>query len=173
MDIYRCPSDPKPFDFPLAMSTIGMPPPCATSPAVGKMSYVPNFSLIDWGNPSNFFPPTPERAVKTMAQVEFPAETSAFYDGTHTLPDAYFDIMDIPIQPRHSGTLNVTWADGHAKLVKARPFTDGGTDQKGGHAPDGTAILYWQVSDQGPYQDKLELRGIPFKNADGTWGLLP
>jgi prepilin-type N-terminal cleavage/methylation domain-containing protein/prepilin-type processing-associated H-X9-DG protein len=173
MDIYRCPSDPKPFDFPLAMSTIGMPPPCVASPPLAKMSYVPNFSLIDWGYPSNFFPPTPERGVKSMATVEFPAETSAFYDGAHTLPDDYFDIMDIPVQARHSGMVNVTWADGHAKSVKTRPFTDGGTVQKGGHAPDGTAILYWQVTDQGPYKDKLELRGIPYKNADGTWGLLP
>jgi prepilin-type N-terminal cleavage/methylation domain-containing protein/prepilin-type processing-associated H-X9-DG protein len=172
-DIYRCPSDPAPFDFPVGMATIGMPPVCNASPNLTKMSYVPNFALIDWGNPSNFFPPTPERAVKSMAQVEFPAETSAFYDGAHTLPDAYFDIMDIPIQARHSGRMvNVAWADGHAKVIKARPFTDGGTAQKGGNAPDGHGILYWQVTDPGPYFNKLELRGVPFRNADGSWGLL-
>lgn len=172
IDLYRCPSDPSPFDFPAAMNNIGMPQPCPANPNIGKLSYVPNFALIDWGNPSNFFPPNPARGVKTMAQLEFPAETSAYYDGAHTLPDAYFDIMDIPIQARHSGNVNVTWADGHAKLVHAKPFTDGGTTQVGGHSPDGKAISYWEVTDNGPYKGKLELRGVPFKNADGSWGLL-
>ena len=170
--IYKCPSDPSPFDFPKAMTIIGMPPACSASPALASYSYVPNFSLIDWGYPSNIFPPIAERGVKTMAQVEFPAETSAFYDGSHTLPDAFFDIMDIPIQARHQATVNATFADGHSKLVHAKPFTNGGTSQVGGHAPDGKAILYWQVTDKGPYEGKLELRGVPFKNADGTWGLL-
>jgi prepilin-type N-terminal cleavage/methylation domain-containing protein/prepilin-type processing-associated H-X9-DG protein len=170
-DLYRCPSDPSPFDFPTGMADIGMPPVCSASPSITKMSYVPNFSLIDWGDPNNFFPPDPLRLVKTMASVEFPADTSAYYDGAHTLPDQFFEIMDIPIQARHSTFVNVTWADGHAKAVKAVPFTNGGTTQVGGHAPDGTAISYWQVATPGPYQNKLELRGIPFKNPDGTWGL--
>ncbi len=172
VDLYRCPSDPNPMDFPTAMTNIGMPPLCAANPNIAKMSYVPNFALIDWGNPSNFFPPNPARGVKNLAQLEFPAETAAYYDGTHTLPDAYFDIMDIPIQARHSGNLNVAWADGHAKLVHAKPFTDGGTAQVGGNTPEGKAISYWEVTDNGPYKGKLELRGIPFKNADGSWGLL-
>ena len=51
----------------------------------------------------------------------------------------------------------------------------GGTDasgkQMGGYAPDGTPVLYWVVTTPGPYQDKMELRGIQFKNADGSWGL--
>lgn len=171
MDLYRCPSDPAPFDFPVGMAAIGMPPVCTASPALTKMSYVPNFALIDWGNPSNFFPPVPGRAVKSMASVEYPAETAAYYDGSHTLPDKYFSIMDIPIQARHSTFVNVAWADGHAKVIKATPFTDGGTAQVGGNAPDGKAISYWQVASPGPYKDKLELRGIPFKTADGSWGL--
>src|SRR5215203_5217128 len=41
MDIYRCPSDPKPFDFPLAMTIISMPPPCMANPTLTKRSYVP------------------------------------------------------------------------------------------------------------------------------------
>ena len=170
--VYECPSDPNPLDFPKAMQVIGMPPPCAASPPVRLMSYVPNFSLIDWGNPSNFFPPVPERAVKRLSQVDFPSETSAFYDGAHTLPDAYFDIMDAPIQARHRGLTNVCFVDGHAKTVRAAPFTDAAGKQIGGYAPDGHAIVYWTVTDPGPYQGKHELRGVPFKNADGTWGLL-
>jgi prepilin-type N-terminal cleavage/methylation domain-containing protein/prepilin-type processing-associated H-X9-DG protein len=172
MDVYRCPSDPRPFDFPKGMSTIGMPPACPASPAMSKTSYVPNFALINWGYPSNVFPSDPERAVKNMAAVEFPAETAAFYDGSHTLPDEMFDIMDIPVAARHhGGMLNTTYVDGHVKTVKAKPCTDASGKQMGGYAPDGTPILYWVVTTPGPYQDKMELRGIPFKNADGSWGL--
>jgi prepilin-type N-terminal cleavage/methylation domain-containing protein/prepilin-type processing-associated H-X9-DG protein len=172
--IYKCPSDGNPFDFPVGMSTIGMPPVCSSTPSLTKVSYVPNFSLIDWGYPSNFFGPAsdPERAVKTLAQVEFPAETAAFYDGTHSLPDAYLGMMDIPIQARHASQVNVTWADGHAKVIKARPYTAGGTTQVGGHSPDGKAYNYWQITSDGPYRDLIELRGVPYKKADGTWGLL-
>ncbi|MGC4048103.1 MAG: hypothetical protein QM758_30295, partial [Armatimonas sp.] len=172
-DIYRCPSNAFPFDFPLGMTTIGMPPVCNASPMLTKVSYVPNFSLIDWGYPNNFMGPAsdPNRAVKTMAAVEYPAETAAFYDGTHSLPDAYLGMMDIPVQARHAGQANVVWADGHAKQIKAKPYLAGGTTQVGGHSPDGKAYSYWQVTTQGPYFGKLELRGIPFQNADGTWGL--
>ena len=174
MDIYKCPSDPSPFDFPVGMSTIGMPPVCSASPSLTRVSYVPNFSLIDWGYPNNFFGPgsDPERPVKTMAALEVPAETSAFYDGTHSLPDAYLGMMDIPVLARHSNQANVAWADGHAKVIKLRPYTAGGTAQVGGHAPDGKAYGYWQVTSDGPYKNLLELRGVPYKNADGTWGLL-
>jgi prepilin-type N-terminal cleavage/methylation domain-containing protein len=173
MDIYQCSSDSNPLDFPKAMGVIGMPPPCAGSPDVKLMSYVPNFALIDWGYPSNFFPPVPERGVKKLSQVDYPTETSTFYDGAHTLPDAYFQIMDIPVQARHHGLVNASFVDGHAKAVRAQPFTDATGKQIGGHAPDGHAILYWTVTSPGPYQGKHELRGIPFKNADGSWGLMP
>ncbi len=173
MDVYQCASDSQPLDFPKAMSVIGMPPPCQASPALKLMSYVPNFALIDWGYPSNFFPPMPTRAVKTLAQVEYPTETSTFYDGAHTLPDAYFQIMDIPVQARHHGLVNASFVDGHAKALRAAPFTDAAGKQIGGYAPDGHSILYWTITATGPYQGKHELRGIPFKNPDGSWGLMP
>src|SRR5205085_2431712 len=158
----------------LGMSVISMPPVCSASPTITKVSYVPNFSLIDWGYPNNFFGPDsdPSRPVKTLASVEFPAETSAFYDGTHSLPDAYLGMMDIPIQARHANNVNVCWADGHAKVIKAKPYIpNGSTAQATGHSPDGKAYFYWQVTSDGPYKGLLELRGVPFKNADGTWGL--
>jgi hypothetical protein len=157
MDIYQCSSDSNPLDFPKAMGVIGMPPPCAGSPDVKLMSYVPNFALIDWGYPSNFFPPVPERGVKKLSQVDYPTETSTFYDGAHTLPDAYFQIMDIPVQARHHGLVNASFVDGHAKAVRAQPFTDATGKQIGGHAPDGHSILYWTVTSPGPYQGKHEL----------------
>jgi len=172
-NVYQCPSDPAALEFPVAMSTIGMPPLCTMNPLLSKVSYVPNFTLINWGYPNNFFGPAsdPRRAVTPLAAVEFPSQTSAFYDGTHNLPDAYLGMMDIPVQARHANNINVTWADGHAKVIKARPFLGNGTTQAAGNKPDGRAFAYWQVTSAGPYLGKLELRGIPFQNADGSWGL--
>jgi prepilin-type N-terminal cleavage/methylation domain-containing protein/prepilin-type processing-associated H-X9-DG protein len=172
MDVYRCPSDPKPFDFPKGMIAIGMPPACPASPPMSKTSYVPNFSLIDWGYPSSVFPPDPERAVKTMASVEVPVETVTFYDGTHTLPDDMFDMMDIPVQARHqAGMVNAAFVDGHARVVRTKPCLDDAGKQNGGYSPDGTPIRYWIVTTPGPYEGRMELRGIPYKKADGSWGL--
>ena len=126
------------------------------SPAVVKMSYVPNFALIDWGNPSNFFPPNPERVVKTLAAVEYPAETAAFYDGTHSLPDKYLDIMDIPIQVRHTGTVNVAWARWSREKYQGHvPSPMAAQHRWVVNAPDGKAFSYWQVTSDGPYKDKL------------------
>jgi prepilin-type N-terminal cleavage/methylation domain-containing protein/prepilin-type processing-associated H-X9-DG protein len=169
--IYACPSDPTPLNFPLAMSVISMPPPCTTSPPLQYVSYFPNYALVNWGDPNNIFGPDNGRPVATMAQVAFPADTTTFYDADGTLPDAYFSIMDEPIQARHQRMLNSAYVDGHAKVVKAQPFLDSAGVQIGGHAVDGAAILYYTVSDRGPYQGRLELRGIPCQNADGSWCL--
>ena len=168
---YVCPSNPTALNFPLAMSVIGFPPPCPSSPPINYISYFPNFALVDWGDPSNVFGPNNGRPVKTLASLEFPSDTAVFYDSTGTLPDAYFSIMDEPIQVRHSGAINAGFADGHAKVVHAKLWLNSSGAQIGGYQPDGKAILYWKVTDAGPYQDRPELRGIPFKNPDGTWGL--
>lgn len=45
--IFTCPSNPTAMDFPPMMSTIGMPPPCPSSPNLKYISYMPNFALLD------------------------------------------------------------------------------------------------------------------------------
>lgn len=169
--VYTCPSNPTAMDFPPTMAAISMPPPCTSAPLLKYISYMPNFALLDWGNPSNVFGPN-NRPVKSLAQVEFTVETSMWSDSTGTLPDAYFGLMDEPVQPRHHNTLNSSFVDGHAKNMKAKPWLDASNTQLGGFQPDGKPIRYFLLTDAGPYQNKPELRGIPFKNADGTWGLL-
>ena len=169
--LYACPSNPTAMDFPPMMATIGLPPPCTSSPTLKYISYMPNFALLDWGNPSNMFGPN-NRPVKTMSVVEYPVETAMWSDSSGTLPDAYFGMMDEPVQPRHHNTLNVSFVDGHAKNMKAKPWLDSAGNQLGGYQPDGRAIKYYQITSGGPYQNKPELRGIPFLNADGTWGLI-
>ena len=170
--VYQCPSNPTALDFPTAMGVIGFPPACPATPAIKFISYFPNFALIDWGDPSNVFGPNNGRPVKSLAQLDFPADTAVFYDSTGTLPDAYFSIMDEPIQVRHSGNINACYADSHAKVVHAKPWVDASNKQLGGFQADGKAILYWKVTSDGPYLDKPELRGVPFKKADGSWGLI-
>lgn len=169
--LYACPSNPTAMDFPPMMSTIGMPPPCTTSPLLKYISYMPNFGLMDWGEPSNIFGAGHGRAVKSIAQVEFAAETSMWADASGTLPDAYFGLMDEPVQARHHNTLNSCYADGHSKNVRAKPWLDAAGRHISGFQPDGRAIWYYRVTDAGPYQNKPELRGIPCKLASGAWGL--
>ncbi|HZO91382.1 MAG TPA: prepilin-type N-terminal cleavage/methylation domain-containing protein [Chthonomonadaceae bacterium] len=169
----RCPSDGSPLDFPLAMSVISLPPPCSAAPPVQFVSYQANYALIDDGDPNPIFGPETDRPVKRMAEVEYPVETSAFSDANVTLPGgtADFSLFDSPIQARHSGTVNSTYADGHAKLVHTKPNLDANGRQLGGYALDGKPLLDWIITDSGPYQNRDELWGIPYKNSDGSWGL--
>ncbi len=173
VQIYQCPSAPEAIDFPTVLANISFPPECPTSPPLKYLSYFPNYSLIDWGDPSNIFGPNNGRPVKTLAEVAYPVETSTFYDSTGTLPDAYFGMMDEPVQPRHASMLNASFVDGHSKVVRAKPWTDSTGKQLGGYSPDGKAILYYTVTSQGPYQNLHELRGVPTsQNPDGSWNLL-
>jgi prepilin-type N-terminal cleavage/methylation domain-containing protein/prepilin-type processing-associated H-X9-DG protein len=170
--IMLCPSDGNKLDFVVGMSVISLPPPCSASPRLDKVSYQPNYALIDNGDPNALFPGETDRPVKNLAVLEYPAETSAWSDATVTLPGgtAAFGLFDSPIQTRHTGTVNAAWADGHAKAVHTKPALAANGAQLGGNQLDGQAILDWLVTDQGPYQNRDELWGIPFKNADGSWG---
>jgi prepilin-type N-terminal cleavage/methylation domain-containing protein len=168
-----CPSDAHPLDFPTAMAVISLPPPCTTSPPLSKVSYQANYALIDDGDPNILFGAETDRPVKKLAEIEFPVETSAYADAAVTLPGgtANFGLFDSPIQTRHTGTVNSNFVDSHAKAVHTKPATDSNGSQLDGSQLDGQHILDWIVTDAGPYQNRDELWGIPFKNADGSWGL--
>jgi prepilin-type N-terminal cleavage/methylation domain-containing protein/prepilin-type processing-associated H-X9-DG protein len=171
--VMRCPSDPNPLDFPTGMSTIGLPPPCTTSPPLVKVSYQPNYAVIDDGDPNPLFAGETGRPVKTLAAIDYPVDTSLYADATVTLPggSAGFGLFSSPIQTRHMAQVNSGFVDGHAKTVHTKPFTNASGKQLGGNQLDGQAILAWIVTDGGPYQNRGELWGIPFKKADGSWGL--
>ena len=173
--INLCPSDSHPLDWTIAFSIIGLPPPCASSPNIVKTSYQWNYALIDNGDPNPLFGGGPGRPVKTLAEIEFPADTSAISDATVTLPTppgtANFGLFDSPVQTRHTGTVNAAYADGHAKAVHTKPAKDVNGNQLDGYQLDGFHILDYIVTDGGPYEGRDELWGVPYKNADGTWGL--
>lgn len=171
--VLRCPSDGRPLDFPTAMSVVGLPSPCVSSPVLSKVSYQPNYAVIDDGDPNALFPGETSRPVKTLSQIEFPVDTSLYADSTVTLPGgtAKFGLFSSPIQVRHAAQVNSGFVDGHAKTVHTKPAVDSTGKQLGGNQLDGQAILAWIVTDAGPYQNRGELWGIPYKKTDGTWGL--
>ena len=172
--ILLCPSDSRPLNFPKGMSVIGLPPPCASAPPLVLVSFQPNYAVIDDGDPNPLFGGgNYGRAVKTLAEIEFPVDTSLYSDAAVTLPggSAGYGLFNSPVQARHQNLVNAGFVDGHAKVVHTKRNLDAAGRQRGGNQLDGQAILDWIVTDAGPYQERHELWGIPYKKADGSWGL--
>lgn len=168
--IMVCPSDDKRVDPVLAFQRAGLPPICP--PALREFSYTYNYGLIDYGLDNNMFPNT-GRSVKTMAHVQYPVETVMIYDGSLVRAGGPFRAYNTPIQARHFGMVNANYVDGHARPIRARPLTDERGNQLYGQSLDERHIIYaWVVADGGPYNGKLQIRGIPYKDADGNWRLL-
>ncbi|MDW8052734.1 MAG: prepilin-type N-terminal cleavage/methylation domain-containing protein [Armatimonadota bacterium] len=169
-EIMLCPSDSKRVDPALAFQIAGLPPICP--PVLREFSYTHNYGLLDFGVDNNLFPNT-GRAVKTMAQVQYPVETVMIYDGSLALPGGPFIVFDTPIQARHFGLVNANYVDGHSRAVRTRPLTDANGTQLSGRTLDNRHTIFaWVVADGGPYNGKIRFRGIPYRDADGRWRLL-
>jgi len=169
-----CPEDASPLNFALGSIDLGYPAPCSSQPDVTNMSYQPNFKLIDVGDPNflvNPYTGVTGRPVHNESEVQFPSNTSEFFDATIALSGgtAAFVTYQMPIQPRHRDLVNVVWVDGHGKPVHTRPQADSNGNQVGGNALDGQPILSWLITDSGPYQGLREMQGIPIQLADGSW----
>jgi prepilin-type N-terminal cleavage/methylation domain-containing protein/prepilin-type processing-associated H-X9-DG protein len=171
-DIMRCPSNPSALDLQLAWTRHGLPPVCSAGGSpLRLLSYVYNFSIFEEGNPNALFggggdPPT------SLAEIEWPVETVMVYDGSLlTAGTGGCNLFDSPVDARHPGAVNANFVDGHAKIVKARPVNPNGSEGPlTCTAMDGKVAKMYRVTDPGPYQNRDELWGIPFKNADGSWG---
>jgi len=169
-----CPADSTPLDFKVGSMGLGYPAPCASEPNVTKMSYQPNFRLIDVGDPNflvNPYTGVTGRPVHSESELQFPSVTSEFFDATIALSGgtAAFVTYQMPIQPRHRDLVNVVWVDGHSKPVHTKPQVDANGNQLGGNALDGKPISAWVVTDSGPYAGQRELQGIPILLSDGSW----
>ncbi|MGQ9488479.1 MAG: hypothetical protein ACUVR7_12405 [Armatimonadota bacterium] len=123
-----------------------------TSPGYFRYaSYNGNYALFEdgnWGAP--FGMDTADLPPISMAELQYPAETAAFYDG-------WLDVQFYsPIAPRHNEMVNCAYADGHAKVVRARrnPNPTAPTDPIKGRKRD-----EWLVAG-GPYGGSYELWGI-------------
>ena len=172
--VMLCSSDTTPLNFAQGMALLGLPTVCPSVPSLLKVSYQPNYALIEDGDPNPIFPGETGRPVKAMAVIEFPVDTSLYVDATVTLPggSAGYHLFDSPLQSRHIEQVNAVFVDGHAKSVHTRPHLNGAGTQLGGSELDNQQVLDWLVTDAGPYQNRDQLWGIPFKNADGSWGLM-
>ncbi len=169
-EVWVCPSNPQAVDIQLAFQLVQLPPIC--QPALKFYSYDFNFGLIDFGVDNNLFPGT-GRAVKRLAQIEYPVETAVIYDGSIVFQGGPFNLFDTPIEGRHAESANANYVDGHTKVVRLRKMLDSSGRWLFGRAMDNRSNVYgWLVSDGGPYNDRYQMRGIPTRNADGTWGLI-
>ncbi len=112
-DILRCPSAPTEIDWPgmIQFLTGGR----LTTPGNFRYaSYNGNYALFEDGNWGEPLGQRTAVAPIRMAELPFPAHTSAFFDGW--LHVQFYS----PIAPRHNETVNCAFADGHAKAVRAR-----------------------------------------------------
>lgn len=174
--IVLCPSDSTRLDFAAGCILMGYPPPCAAAPPVTLLSYQPNMRLIDVGDPNYLVNPYTGytgRPVRRLCEVEFPAETGAYADATIALQGgtANYTTYDMPVQARHGLAINVSFADGHAKVMHVRPELGSDGTQLGGLQLDRQAIRSWLIADSGPYANRRQIWGIPFRLPDGSWGI--
>jgi prepilin-type N-terminal cleavage/methylation domain-containing protein/prepilin-type processing-associated H-X9-DG protein len=136
--VYTCPSGPTDIDYELFLlgtpalggcyaGSIGVP-----SGTYRYTSYANNIALLQ----------TPPLG---LAGVPRPADTSFSYDGRFSCPPiGTFQALNMPGRPpRHQEGVNVTYADGHARYLKARQL------------PNGT----WVVA-AGPYAGRSSLVGM-------------
>ena len=115
--ILVCPSDPNAPFFGTMLRTCGYPLVSATNP---RFSYNGNYCLFNNGSGN--------RPVWSMAAITRPTDTPAFYDGTLMCnfdspiydPGSRTSYNGTALPPRHQEGVNATYADGHAKYVKAR-----------------------------------------------------
>ncbi len=164
-DIMKCPSNSQALNLDAGFARVGLPPGCTGSAGnLRQLSYQYNYSIFEEGRPNAIFggggdPPT------TLADIEWVVETAMVYDGNLLWQGSGgCNLFDSPVDARHTGSVNANWVDGHAKHVKAEP-----TGQLC-EAADGKQVKMFRITTAGPYQNRDELWGIPFKNADGSWG---
>ncbi|HSV72792.1 MAG TPA: prepilin-type N-terminal cleavage/methylation domain-containing protein [Chthonomonadales bacterium] len=171
-----CPSDATVLDFVRGTQVMRFPAPCDAAPPVGRMSYQPNMRLIDVGDPNFLVNPRTGftgRPVRRMAEVEFPSHTGAYAEATIALQGgtAFFTTYDMPVQVRHGEIVIVSYADGHAGILRTRPELGEDGVQLGGRQLDLQPIRSWLIAGTGPYAGQRQVWGIPRQNPDGSWSV--
>lgn len=110
-EILQCPSQRTEIDWPAMIGILSQGN--LTSPGTFRFaSYNGNYALFEdgnWGQPFGINSAVPP--IK-LAELSYPADTTAFYDGW--LATTFHS----PVGPRHNEFANAAYADGHAKGVK-------------------------------------------------------
>jgi prepilin-type N-terminal cleavage/methylation domain-containing protein/prepilin-type processing-associated H-X9-DG protein len=160
-DIWRCLTNPNAWDaYKAFLNGLGLPLCTVGEFRLRDFSYVVNTSVLKL--PGGPFPGNP---VTRLAEIEYPAETPVIYDGILAAQGEPCGFGDELIDARHHMTVNVAWADGHVKGVKARPSGQACTSM------DGKRVPYYLATNAGPYEGQGKLVGIPYRRADGSYGL--
>jgi prepilin-type N-terminal cleavage/methylation domain-containing protein/prepilin-type processing-associated H-X9-DG protein len=146
----ECPSAPSAWDFDSVVQHF--PIPLTTLHLLHQVSYVPNNVVIAQGTDD-----TPvtlllgKRPVQTEANIPYPADTVALYDGVwdywlSPTPDPAFG--RVPAVGRHNQGANAALMDGHAKFFKMNPNTNPSVASQ---IPGMTYDDAWLVT-SGPYR---------------------
>jgi prepilin-type N-terminal cleavage/methylation domain-containing protein/prepilin-type processing-associated H-X9-DG protein len=116
-DIYECPSARKAMDLDAFWREYGLP-----GGDCGRfqwLSYVANFALFEDGPANTITGATNQPPIK-QPELEYVSETAAYLDGHLTKRVGPCDLFNSPVEGRHSETVSVAYADGHAKSLKVR-----------------------------------------------------
>lgn len=135
--VFLCPSDPTPLNWNTFLS--GCRQPWTGSGNFQRFSFQGNYCVFQTG-PDHPLNPHP---VLPLASVPRPAELPVYFDGT--LQCTYY----APIAVRHSEGLNLTYADGHSKFMKAQRQGANWVIANGAFA--GRDSILGLVNDQGAY----------------------
>ena len=139
--IIRCPSEPDAMDTHSIYA--GYLTACPGSPRF--TSYSTNLALFLDGFSNNF--------TISLASLSRPTDTIMLYDGNVSSDGSQ------PVQARHSGSFVASYADGHAKAIKAR---ESGAGTQYAIPPPGRPIkLYTIGAGGGFYEGRQDARGIP------------
>jgi prepilin-type N-terminal cleavage/methylation domain-containing protein/prepilin-type processing-associated H-X9-DG protein len=82
-----------------------------------------------WGGPGSLADPNKQGVVASVAQLSRPADTLCFFDsrwsGVSSFANNIATNLGIAGKGRHANTINIVYADGHAKAVVGTPYPAG------------------------------------------------
>ncbi|MCS7209731.1 MAG: DUF1559 domain-containing protein [Fimbriimonadales bacterium] len=156
-DVVICPSDRQGLDLVGSFQSAGAS--VCPLPNFRYVGYIFNWCVFEDG----FMPPLRNQAnpPMTLAQIEYPVETSMLYDGTLGGPPQFNSFL----QARHNSLAGANFVDGHARTVKGRLLEGAGSTTT---AWDGRTVRLYRVGEQGPYLNDLSLWGVASRRANGT-----
>ncbi|GIV07618.1 MAG: hypothetical protein KatS3mg017_0820 [Fimbriimonadales bacterium] len=172
LDITKCPSEPNALYLNAGFRAVINMPTCNLPETI---SYMYNYDLLPPGRtPIDQNPPAVARGTVSIAEVEFPAETTINFDGDLALggsgsvlrrkPDSSNIFLIVPVRARHNEFVQANYVDGHAKAVKARKL---------GQAGAGMQYLYPSRPGNPPFTDRQGpdfwcVSGTPYARYCGT-----
>ncbi|MCS7273356.1 MAG: DUF1559 domain-containing protein [Fimbriimonadales bacterium] len=134
LDIVRCPSEPNALYLNAGfVAVLGIP----TCNLPETISYMYNYDLLPPGRTRiDQNPAAVRKGTVSLAEVEFPAETTINFEADLALggtgnvlrrkPDLSTIFLIVPVRARHSEFVQANYVDGHAKAVKARKLGQAG-----------------------------------------------